>query len=114
MLAGAAWHLLAAATYAPDRVDPWMVSPLPIFLGVAGVDIAGAALVAWGLRQWARTGRRGPVAVGDFTGTVLVLIVPLLPPILLVAIGVLAVMAGGCVAAAPVRRSNRQPTVDAS
>ena len=88
--------LVHAGPHRPVARRPGLVE-----LTLAAANVGAALLVALGVRDWARTGRRSMRAVGDVVvGVTIVLAVLFVTPVLTVgAIGALAI-AGCCVAAA--------------
>ena len=99
-LGAAAFLVWLTVTYTPDPEDDFGFSPgfIAIPMAVGLLIVAGS--VAWLVRQWTRSGKRGLLALADVLAALALLVVPvLLPPALLLAGLGTVVVAGGFVAA---------------
>ncbi len=111
LVAAGAWLLWATVSYAPDEIDPWPVGPGLIEISLAAVSLAAALLVAYGIRDWARTGRRAPVAVGDLVvGVTIILSVVFVPEVLV--IGEIVALAGAGLLLVTAGRAGRGSQAD--
>ncbi len=99
-IAGAAFWVWLTVTYTPDPDDDFLFTPGIVAIPIAVGLLVVAGVVAWLVRLWTRTGKRGVLALADVVAALSLLVVPvLLPPPLLVATLVTVVAAGGFVAA---------------
>jgi hypothetical protein len=99
-VAGAAFLVWVTATYTPDPDDDFSFGPGFVAIPIAVGLLVVAGVVAWLVRLWMHTGKRGVLALADVVAALSLLVVPVLlpPPLLLTALATV-VLAGGFVAA---------------
>ncbi len=104
LLLGAALFLWEAVSYTPDPVDPWPVGPGLVLTPLAVILLAGVGAVGLGLREWASSGNRRPMLLGDVLGMMALVVGAIAFPDVLTVTGMIAgVVAGGFAVAKPSR-----------